>query len=94
MAYSHATLWAPHATRLSSVGICTADTKSSDLPWHQHNAGQCLFLTLNSLVVALNRAMRDLLQSPDMRHKSRLHLYMSVGIDGEPPIPFWQLFRR
>ena len=48
----------------------------------------------SSLAVAMNRAMRVFLQSPDMRHKSPLHIYLSVGIDGEPPIPFWQLFRR
>lgn len=47
----------------------------------------------SSLAVAMNRAMRAVLQSPEMRHKSPLHIYFSVGIDGEQPIPFWQLFR-
>jgi hypothetical protein len=47
----------------------------------------------SSLAVAMNRAMRVVLQSPGMRRKSPLHIYLSVGIDGERPIPFWQLFR-
>lgn len=48
----------------------------------------------SSLAVALNRAMRVILQSAEMRHKSPLHIYLSVGIDGEQPIAFWQLFRQ
>jgi hypothetical protein len=37
---------------------------------------------VSSLAVAVNRAMRTVLQSPEMRHKSPLHIYLSVGIDG------------
>lgn len=48
----------------------------------------------SSLAVAMNRAMRAVLQSPEMRHKSPLHIYLSVGIDGEQPIPFWEYFRK
>lgn len=48
----------------------------------------------SSLAVAVNRAMRDMLQNPELRHKSPLHIYISVAIDGEQPIPFWQLFRH
>jgi hypothetical protein len=47
----------------------------------------------SSLAVAMSRAIRSILQSPEMRRKSPLHIYLSVGIDGEHPIPFWQLFR-
>ena len=47
----------------------------------------------SSLDVAMNRAMRVILRSPDMRHKSPLHIFLSVAIDGEQPISFWQLFR-
>jgi hypothetical protein len=48
----------------------------------------------SSLAVAMNRAMRVILQSPEMRHKSPLHIYLSVAIDGEQPIQFWQLFTK
>jgi hypothetical protein len=47
----------------------------------------------SSLSVAMNRAMRTILQSPGMRHKSPLHIYLSAAIDGEQPIPFWRLFQ-
>jgi hypothetical protein len=47
----------------------------------------------SSLGAAMNRAVRVILQSPDMRRKSPLHIYLSVAIDGEQTIPFWQLFR-
>jgi hypothetical protein len=50
--------------------------------------------TGSSLAVAISRAVRDMLQSPEMRHKSPLHIYISVAIDGEQPIQFWQYFRR
>ena len=47
----------------------------------------------SALGVAMNRAVRVILQSPDMRRKSPLQIYLSVAIDGEQTIPFWQLFR-
>jgi hypothetical protein len=50
--------------------------------------------TGSSLAVAINRAVREMLQSPEMRHKSPLHIYISVAIDGEQPIPFWQYFKK
>ena len=47
----------------------------------------------SSLAVAINRAVRAILQSPQMRRKSPLHMYLTVGIDGQQPVPFWRFFR-
>lgn len=42
----------------------------------------------SSLSVAINRAFRDVLKSPEIRHKSPNHIYISVGADGSDPIDF------
>jgi hypothetical protein len=40
----------------------------------------------SSLSVALNRAVRDALRDPQIRHKSPNHIYLSIGADGSDPI--------
>ncbi len=47
----------------------------------------------SSLAVAINRAVRAILQSPEMRRKSPPHIYLAVGIDGQQPVAFWRFFR-
>jgi hypothetical protein len=47
----------------------------------------------SALGVAMNRAVRVILQSPDMRRKSPLQIYLSVAIDCEQPIQFSKLFQ-
>lgn len=44
----------------------------------------------SNLGVAINRAIRSILQDPAMMHKSPLHIWISVGVDGEWPIHFWR----
>lgn len=48
----------------------------------------------SSLAIAVNRAFRSVLQHPRMRHKSPSHIYLSIGIGGMYPIPFWHYARR
>jgi hypothetical protein len=45
-----------------------------------------------ALAVALNRVIKGVLQSLELRHMSPLHIYLSVGIDGEHPISFRTFF--
>ena len=42
-----------------------------------------------SLVTAVTRAVRSVIESPVMRHKSPKYIYLSIGIDGFHPIEFW-----
>ena len=44
----------------------------------------------SSLSVAVNRAFREVLKNPQIRHRSPNHIYLSVGADGSEPIDLLQ----
>jgi len=47
-----------------------------------------------SLAIAVNRAFRNVLQDPQIKHKSPNYIYISIGADGSYPVEFWRLFHK
>jgi hypothetical protein len=43
----------------------------------------------SNLVIAMNRAFRDIARDPRLRHKSPNWIYISVGTGGMGAIRFW-----
>ena len=48
----------------------------------------------SSLAVATNRAFREIMSDHRMRYKCPKLIYLTLGADGLPPIPFWHLLRK
>jgi len=46
-----------------------------------------------NLQAALVRAIRSVIQNPQLKGKSPRHIYLSVGLDDAPPLEFWQEFQ-